>query len=136
LATTATTASAALESTDLEEPPSGSPVTEPNQEWEISNILSQKNVVGKGTDDPNKEDYSCKTNATGSNIGDLLRSLKRVRWAKEKDDLANTTPDDMEEDSPTISGDVMSRATASTLSGAVQESEEIAVHGCLTLKTL
>jgi hypothetical protein len=39
LATTATTASAALESTDLEEPPSGSPVTELNQEWEIGNIL-------------------------------------------------------------------------------------------------
>jgi hypothetical protein len=132
----ATTASAALKSTDLEEPPSGSPVTEPNQEWEIGNILGQKNVVSKSTDDPNNEDYSRKTDAIGSNIRDRPRSLKRVRWAKDKDDPANTTPSDVEEDSPTSSVDVPSRATAATLSGAVQESEEIAIHGCLTLKTL
>jgi hypothetical protein len=74
-------ASAVLESTDLEEPSSGSLVTEP-------------------------------------------------------DDPANLTPDKVEEDSPTSSVDVLNQATAATLSGAVQESEEIAIHRCLTLKTL
>jgi hypothetical protein len=101
LATTATTASAALKSTELEEPPSGSPVAEPNQELEIGNIVGQK----------------------------------RVRWAEDKEDPANTTTDDVEEDSPISSVDVPSRAVAATLSGAEQESEEIAVHGYLILKT-
>jgi hypothetical protein len=64
---TATTASAALESTELDELPSGSPVAEPNQELEIGNVFGQKN-----TDDPNIEDYSCKSGRSdGKNSGVL-----------------------------------------------------------------
>jgi hypothetical protein len=115
LATTASTASAALESTDLEE-------------WELRDI-DQEMVDDGSADDSDDKDYPDMSDAAGSKRGGQPHSQKRVRWTKDRkhNDI---------EDPSTHYLDVSCQAAAATSSSSMQESEEIPIHGYFTLKTV
>lgn len=127
LASAASTVSAALESTDLEEAQSRALITAPDQEREIRDI--DQEIDDGSTDDSNDGDYAEKSDAAGSKIGGRPRSRKRVRWTKDTED------NDVEAPS-THSLDVSCQAAAATSSGSMHESEEIPIHGYFTLKTI
>jgi hypothetical protein len=82
-----------------------------------------------GTDDSNDEDYDDMSDAATSEIQDRPRSRKRARRAKDTEQNNVETPS-------THSLSVPYQAIAKTSSGSVQESEEIPIHGYLTLKTI
>lgn len=127
LATTASTASAAPESTDLKEAQLRDQITAPYDQWEVRDI-DQEVVDDRGTDDSNDEDYSDMSDATGSKIGGRPHSRKRVCRTK------GTEDEDVE--APSIPYlDVSDQAIAETSSGSMQKSEEIPIHGYFTLKT-
>ena len=81
------------------------------------------------TNDSNNEDYSDMSDATSSKIGGRPHSRKRVRRTKDTGD------NDVEAPS-TYCLDASDQAIAATSSGSMQESEEIPIHGYLTLKII
>ncbi|KAH6675955.1 hypothetical protein B0J14DRAFT_587704, partial [Halenospora varia] len=127
LASTASTVSAALESADLEAAQSRALATAPDQERELRDIDLE--MVDGSTDDSNDGDYADESDAAGSKIGGRPRSRKRVRQTKDTKDNDVAAPF-------THSLNVSCQATAATSSGKIQESEEIPIHGYLTLKTI
>jgi hypothetical protein len=82
-----------------------------------------------GSDDSNDEDYGDINNAVTSEIRHLLHSRKRVKRAKDTEHNDIETPF-------THSLNVSCQATIATSSVSMQESEEISIHGYLTLKTI
>jgi hypothetical protein len=82
LASTASTVSASLGSTDLEDPKSVALLAAPGQEREIRDI-DQEMVNDGGTDDSNDEDYSDMSDAVASETRDRPHFRKRARRAKD-----------------------------------------------------
>ena len=119
LASTGGTASAALESSYLDEAQPCTQITAPDQEM----------VDGGSADDSDDEDYDDKSAAAGSERGRRPRSRKRVRRTEDTEDNDVEPP-------PTRSLGVSSQTAAATLSGSIQESDEIPIHGYFTLKTI
>ena len=115
LAGTARTASASLESSPSPQP--RAQITGPDQEM----------ADDGGTDDSNDEDYDDMSDSAAS-VQCPLYSRKRVKRAKDME--ANDS-----ETSSTCSLNVSHQATAASSSISIQESEEIPIHGYLTLKT-
>jgi hypothetical protein len=83
----------------------------------------------EGTDDSDDEDYSETSDAAPSEIRGRPRSRKRVRRAKdtEYNDVESTSPHPL---------NVSCQAITASPSDVMQESEEILIYGCLTLKTI
>jgi len=79
-----------------------------------------------GSDDSNDEDYDYMNDTAASEMRHSPRSRKRVKRAKDND----------VEIPSTHSLNVSYQATAATSSVSMQESEEIPIHGYLTLKTI
>jgi len=124
LASTASTVSASLRSTDLEDPQSVALLAAPGQEREIREMVDDG-----GTDDSNDEDYGNMSDAAASEIRGRPHFRKRARRAKDTEHNDIETPS-------RHSLSVSYQATVATLSGSIQESEEIPIHGYLTLKTI
>jgi hypothetical protein len=80
-------------------------------------------------DDSDDGDYDDKSAAPSSERGRQPRSRKRVRRTTDTEDNDVETP-------PTPSLGVSGQAGAATLSGSIQESDEIPIHGFFTLKTI
>ncbi len=128
LASTASTVSATLKSTGLEEAQSYTVITALDQEQEIRDT-DQEMADDRSTDDSNNEDYGARSDATSSKIGGRPRSRKRVRWTKD------TEHNDKE--APSIhSLNVLYQAITATSSDSIQKSKEIPIHRYLTLKTI
>jgi hypothetical protein len=89
----------------------------------------QEMVDDASADDADDEDYADMSDAAGSKRGGRPRSRKRVRRTKDREHS------DVEGPSP-HSLDVLCQAAAATSSSSMQESEEIPIHGYLTLKTI
>jgi hypothetical protein len=98
------------------------------KEREIRNI-DQEMVNNRGTDDSNDTDYGDISGAAASEIEGRPRSQKQVRQANDTKYNDVKTPF-------THSFNVLYYATAATLSGSIQESEEIPIHRYLTIKTI
>lgn len=128
LASTASTVSASLGSTDLEDPQSVALPAAPGQEREICDI-DQEMVDDGGTDDSNDEDYGDMSDAAASEIRGRSHFRKRARRGKD------TEHNDIETAS-THSLSVSYQATTATSSSSIRESEEIPIRGYLTLKTI
>jgi hypothetical protein len=122
LANTASTVSAALGSADLEEAQPNALTAAPveDQERELRDINLEM---------VNDRDYTNKSDAAGSQIGGRPRSRKRVRRTKDTEDDDVAAPS-------THSLDASYQAAAVTSSDGIHESEEIPIHGYLTLKTI
>ena len=117
LASAARTASASLESSP--EPQPRARITGPDQE-----------MADDGSDDDSDDEYyDNMSNAAGSKRGGRPRSRKRARRMKD------TEGNDVEAP-PTHSVGVSYPAAAATSSASTQESDEIPIHGYLTLKTI
>jgi len=125
---TASPVSAALESNDFERTQSVALLAAPAKEREIRDI-DHEMVDDGGTDDSNDEDYDNISDAAASEIQRPPRSRKRVKRAKDMEHNDVETPS-------THSLNVSYQATAATSSVSMQESEEIPIHGYLTLKTI
>lgn len=128
LRTPALTVSAALESNDSERTQSVARLVAPAKEQEIRDT-DQEMVDNGGTDDSNDEDYDDISDAVASEIRRPPRSWKQVKRAKDMEHNDMETPS-------TYSLNVSYHATTATSSVSIQESEEIPVHGYLTLKTI
>ncbi|RDL30225.1 uncharacterized protein BP5553_10503 [Venustampulla echinocandica] len=127
LASAVSTVSAALESNDRKDPQSVALLAAPGPEQETRDI--DQEIVDGGTYDSNDEDYNDISDAAASEIQGRPRSRKRVRRAKD------TKPNDVETPS-TKSLDILYQAAAATSPRGIHESEEIPIHGYLTLKTI
>ncbi|KAL5325334.1 hypothetical protein ACEPPN_006459 [Leptodophora sp. 'Broadleaf-Isolate-01'] len=108
------TAFAALESTDPDEAQPHAIIMSPDQEM----------ADDRSTTDSNDEDY-----AAGPKIGGRSRPRKRARRTTNTEDNAAAAPS-------SGSLDFSCHAVAATSSDAMQESEEIPMHGYFTLKTV
>jgi hypothetical protein len=130
LASTASTVSAALESADLEEAPPHALTAAPvrDQERELCDI-DREMVDDGGTNHSSDGDYADESGAASSQIGGRPRSLKRVRRTMDTEDDGVAVP-------ATHSFDASNRAAAVASSGGMHTSEEIPIHGYLTLKTV
>ena len=128
LATTASTASTAPNSADLEEPKSHIQITAPDEEWELRDT-DRKMVDDGSADDSDDEDYADMSDAAGSQRRGRPRSRKQVRRTKDRDHNDIEGP-------PTHPFDVSCQAAAATSSSSTQESEEMPIHGYFTLKTV
>ncbi len=95
----------------------------------VSAVPSTLESNDGGSDDSNDEDYSEMSDAAPSKTRGRPRSRKRVRRAKdtEHNDMVSTS---------TPSLNFSCQAVTASPSDGVQESEEIPVHGYLTLKTI
>jgi hypothetical protein len=128
LATTASTASAAPESADLEEPKSRVQIMALDEEWELRDA-DQEMVDDGSSDDSDDEDYADMSDAASSKRGGRPRSRKRVRRTKDR------AHNDVE-GPPTHPLDVSCQAAAVSSSSRMQESEEMPIHGYFALKTV
>jgi hypothetical protein len=128
LASAAPTVSDALESSDLEDPQSVALLAAPGQERELRDI-DQEMVDDGGTDDSNDENYDDMSDAAASKIQGQPRSRKRARRMKDTEHNDVETPS-------THSLNISYQAITATSSSSMQESEEIPIHGYLTLKTM
>ncbi|KAL5312886.1 hypothetical protein ACEPPN_019312 [Leptodophora sp. 'Broadleaf-Isolate-01'] len=126
--TTASTASAASESADLEEPKSRVQITAPDEEWELSDT-DHKMADGGSADDSDDKDYADMSDAPSPTKGGRPRSRKRVR--RTKDPARNDT-----DGRPSHPLDVSCQAAPVASSTGMQESEEMPIHGYFTLKTI
>ena len=128
LATTASTASAALESAELEEPKSRVQIIASDEEWEVRNT-NQETVDDGSADDSNDEDYAGMSDAAGSKKGGRPQSRKCVRRTKDRKQR------DVEGHSahPLVAS---YQAAPATSSSSMQESDKMPIHGHFTLKTV
>ncbi|KAH7364881.1 hypothetical protein BKA65DRAFT_145706 [Rhexocercosporidium sp. MPI-PUGE-AT-0058] len=126
---TASLVSAALESNDFKHTQSVALLATPAKERKICDI-GHEMVNDGGTDDSNDEDYDDMSGVAASEIRRPPRPRKRVKRAKDMEH------NDVETPSSTHSLSVSYQATAATSSVSIQESEEIPIHGYLTLKAI
>ncbi|KAH9205202.1 hypothetical protein DL95DRAFT_470777 [Leptodontidium sp. 2 PMI_412] len=126
--TTASTASAASESADLEEPKSRIQITAPDEEWEHCDT-DQRMADGGSADDSDDEDYADMSDPTGPTRGGRLHSRKRARRTKDQahNDAGGPASHPL---------DVSRQAAPVASSSGTQESEEMSIHGYFTLKTV
>ncbi|PVH69523.1 hypothetical protein DL98DRAFT_598588 [Cadophora sp. DSE1049] len=124
---TASPDSAAVESNDFEYSQSVALLVAPAKEREIRDVDHE--MVDDGGTDDSDEDYDDMSDAAASEIRRPPRSRKRVKRAKDMEHNDVETPS-------THSLNVSYQATAATSSVSMQESEEIPIHGYLTLKTI
>ncbi|CZT08656.1 uncharacterized protein RAG0_13662 [Rhynchosporium agropyri] len=128
---TTSTISAALDSNDFERTQSVALLMAPAKEREIHDT-GYDMVDDGGTDDSSDEDYDDMSSAAAPKIRFPTRSQKRVKRAKDMEHNDVGTPSTRSAHSLNVSY----QATAATSSVSMQESEEIPIHGCLTLKTI
>jgi hypothetical protein len=114
--------------TDLNGPKSRIQIMIPGVERELGHI-DQETDDDDSADESDDEDYSDMSNAAGSSGGGPRHPRKRLRRAK------HTKHNDVEIPS-THALDVSYQATTATSSVSMQESEEVPIHGYLTLKTI
>lgn len=126
LATTTSPASAASESTDLEEAQCHTEITPPDKEWELR--VTDQEMIDDGSANDSDKDYADMSDAAGSKRRGRPYSRKRVRWTKDRENDVKR--------SPTHPLDVSCQAAAAASSSSTQESEEMPIHGYLTLKTV
>lgn len=120
--------SAALESNDFEHTQSVALLAAPAKERETRDINHE--MVDDGvSDDSNDEDYDDMSDAAASETRRPPRSRKRAKRVKDMEHNDVETPS-------THSLNVSHQATTATSSISMQESEEIPIHGYLTLKTI
>ncbi|KAH6696527.1 hypothetical protein BKA61DRAFT_741680 [Leptodontidium sp. MPI-SDFR-AT-0119] len=123
--TTVSTASAASECADLEEPTSRVQITAPD---ELSDT-DQRMVDGRSADDSDDEDYADMSDATGPTKGGRPHPRKRARRMKDQahNDAGGPASHPL---------DVSRQAAPVASSSGTQESEEMSIHGYFTLKTV
>lgn len=126
LASISSTVCAAPGSADVEQAQPRALTAAPVQERDLRDIELEM-VDNGGTDHSSDGDYANGSDATGSHIRDRPGSRKRMRRAKDTEDVDVAAP------SHNSLGTSYQAATA-TSSGVMHESEEIPVHGYLTLK--
>ncbi|RFU26187.1 hypothetical protein B7463_g10151, partial [Scytalidium lignicola] len=121
-------ASVTLESKDLEELQPRALSTALRQEREVRDA-DQEMVDDGNSDDSNDEDYVDMSDAAASEMRSRPRSRKRAKRAKDTEHNDVETPS-------THSLNISCQAIATASTGSIQESEEILIHGYLTLKTI
>ena len=102
-------------------------VTIPDQEREVGHV-DQEEDSDSSTDDPDDEDYSDTSNAAVSRRRGSRHLRKRARRTKDSEHNVESLS--------TPSFDNSSQSAAATLPGSIHKSEQIPVHGFLTLKTV